>query len=86
MIDTFGDDDDDNENIGIQDEAHSFSTSRLNILTSIHQNEEEMEDLNVINENHFTDDSHISFCSSSDLLKTKEFVCTHIILNHVKIF
>ena len=59
---TFGDDDEDgvNGNTSIQDEAHNFSTSRLNILTPVQQNEEEMEDFNVINDNHFTDDSHIS--------------------------
>ena len=81
---TFGDDDEDgdNGNTSIQDEAHNFSTSRLNILTPVQQNEEEMEDFNVTNDNHFTDDSHILFRSSSDSMKTKEFVCTNVILIH----
>lgn len=77
MNGTFGNEEnDDNEDNCIQDEFHNFSTSRLNILASDQQNEEEMKNLNVINENHFTDDSHISFQSSSGSLKTKEFVCT----------
>ena len=64
---------DDEECNDIQDEIHSFSTSRLNIRTVEQQNGEEMEDLNMMNENHFTDDSHISF-RSNDAIITKEFV------------